>query len=586
MRKIELLAPAHNVEVGMAAISHGADAVYIGASSHGARQAAANSVDEIRKLADFAHIYRARVYVTVNTLVYDNELPKVESLIWDLYHAGVDAILVQDMGLLRLNLPPIELHASTQCDIRTPEKARFLEQVGFSQVVLARELTIDEIKSICESVSVPVETFVHGALCVSYSGRCNASQYCLNRSANRGECAQMCRLPYNLVDVEGRVVVRNKHLLSLHDYNAENSIEDLLEAGASSLKIEGRLKDAEYVKNIVSNFSDKLDAIISKYPDRYQRASLGRREIEFNPNPYKSFNRGFTEYFLHERRPNNLASINTPKSLGEPLHYISDLNNGDGIAFFDNRGNYIGVRVNSIVNGSIRTFGNVRIPANARLYRTSDRVFDETLKKSSPKRRLWIDVEINDKMVTSIDERGVRVSVAMEAQPQEGVKNADKVRNIFGKLGNTHYYLRNFSDTLAEDIYLPPSQLTELRRRLTSLLDSAARATYTYARRRKEDFSVSYPIKELYFADNVANKLSERFYESHGAAVRQKAMEVKCEKRTDMVLMTCRYCLLRELGSCMKQGKPKFKLPLALESGQFKFNLRFNCDRCEMLVCS
>ena len=301
-RKIELLSPAANREVAKAAILCVADAVYIGATSHGARHRAANSIEDIREVVEFAHTYRARVYVTVNTLVYDNELEQVRELICRLYEAGVDALIVQDMSILRMDIPPIALHASTQCDTRTPDKARFLESVGCSQIVLARELTIPEIKNICDSVSVPVECFVHGALCVSYSGRCAASQTCLGRSANRGECAQMCRMPYTLRNADGQVIEKDKYLLSLRDFNASPHLEEMLEAGVSSFKIEGRLKDVDYVRNVTAYYRKAIDEIIARNPNRYVRSSFGESVINYTPRLDKSFNRGFTDYFLGSRR--------------------------------------------------------------------------------------------------------------------------------------------------------------------------------------------------------------------------------------------------------------------------------------------
>ena len=338
MRELELLAPAANAEIAIEAILHGADAVYIGPPSHGARKAASNSLEDIKKVVDFAHQYRARVYATVNTIIYENELTGVEELIRKLYIIGVDAIIVQDMGILRMDLPPIALHASTQCDTRTVEKARFLEDVGFSQIVLARELTLEEIRKIHESVDVPLECFVHGALCVSYSGRCHASQAVKGRSANRGACAQICRLPFTLSDAKGEVLIKDKHLLSLKDFNLSENIEDLIEAGVSSFKIEGRLKEVGYVKNVVAYYRKKIDAVIDKYPDMYRRSSFGYSKVDFTPQLDKSFNRGFTTYFLHNRRPDAISSPNTPKSMGEIINDVNQLNNGDGISFFNTKG--------------------------------------------------------------------------------------------------------------------------------------------------------------------------------------------------------------------------------------------------------
>ncbi|MDE6633611.1 MAG: U32 family peptidase, partial [Muribaculaceae bacterium] len=323
MRQLELLAPAGNPEIAKEAILHGADAVYIGASSHGARRNAANSIDDIKRVVDYAHIFRVKVYVTVNTIVYEKELRQVERLISDLYRAGVDAIIVQDMSILRMDIPPIQLHASTQCDIRTPEKALFLQNVGFSQLVLPRELTLDEIKKMSEVVSVPLESFIHGALCVSYSGRCHASFASCGRSANRGECAQICRLPFSLTDSKGNVIAKNKHLLSLRDLNTIDILPNLVESGISSFKIEGRLKEASYVKNTVTAYRAALDNIISDNPDRFRRSSFGMSEITFSPKLSKSFNRGFSHYFIESRRPLGIISPDTPKSLGETIEDVS-----------------------------------------------------------------------------------------------------------------------------------------------------------------------------------------------------------------------------------------------------------------------
>ena len=313
MRKLELLAPAANKEVARQAILHGADAVYMGAYSHGARHRAANSIEDIQETVRFAHQFRAKVYVTVNTLVYDNEIEKVEHLVHELYRVGVDAIIVQDMSLLRMNIPPIELHASTQCDTRTLEKGKFLEKMGFSQLVLARELSLKEIKDICDGVDVPVECFIHGALCVSYSGRCQASELCMGRSANRGECGQMCRLPYKLINGKGETIIKDRYLLSLSDFNASSYIGEMIDAGVSSFKIEGRLKDADYVKNVTAAYRKIIDDYISANPEKYCRSSFGRSVISFTPSLEKSFNRGFTNYFLNGRGDRKMDSLLTPK---------------------------------------------------------------------------------------------------------------------------------------------------------------------------------------------------------------------------------------------------------------------------------
>lgn len=359
-RKIELLAPAKNLECGIAAIDHGADAVYIGAPKFGARAAAVNSLEDIAALVEYAHLYNARIYVTVNTILKDEELQETEKMIWALFRAGVDALIVQDMGITGLNLPPIPLHASTQMDNRTVEKVRFLADAGFRQVVLARELSLREISKIHEACpDVPLEIFVHGALCVSYSGQCYVSQACFGRSANRGECAQFCRLPFSLVDAEGRVIVKDKHLLSLKDLNQSDELEALLDAGASSFKIEGRLKDVSYVKNVTVAYRRKLDAIFARRKE-YARASSGSCRYAFNPQLDKSFSRGFTHYYLHGRTK-DVFSFDTPKSLGEEMgtmkeargNYLTvaglkSFNNGDGVCYIDEQGRLQGFRINRV----------------------------------------------------------------------------------------------------------------------------------------------------------------------------------------------------------------------------------------------
>lgn len=592
-RELELLSPAKNADIGIDAIRHGADAVYIGPESFGARASAGNSIEDIRRLVDFAHIYRARVYATVNTIIFENELLKVERMVKELYKAGVDALIVQDMSLLRLDIPPIELHASTQCDIRSVEKARFLESVGFSQLVLARELTLKEIAEICSSVNIPVETFVHGALCVSYSGRCHASWHHLGRSANRGECAQMCRFKYTLKDADNKVLAADRYLLSLHDLNTSDILPELVGCGVRSFKIEGRLKDSSYVKNIVALYRKRLDEIIAASDGRLGRSSYGVSHPDFTPQADKSFNRGFSHYFIEKRQPADLTSPLTPKSLGEPVRLLSSLNNGDGIAYFDKNNNYIGARVNSIdKNGMPVLFKGEKIGAAHEVRRTFDNLFEKKLSKSSPDRRLALDVELSARCIKGIDERGVSAAVPLFCDIQEGKKDSGKLRGIFAKLGNTPYILTSFKDELPPDAFIPASILTDVRRRLVGALDETARAGYPFHYRRQEKMDAVYPFANaaepvMVYADNVANSVAAQFYRDHGAVKIEMAKETgKSPSGRHEVLMTCRHCVLRELGRCMRRQKPDFSLPLKLISGRFILNLRFNCDKCEMEVCS
>lgn len=588
MKKLELLAPAADKNVAIQAILHGADAVYMGASSHGARKNAANSIEDIREVVLFAHQFRARVYVTVNTLVYDKEIKHVEKLIRDLYLAGVDALIVQDMGILRMNIPPIELHASTQCDTRSVEKAQFLERVGFSQIVLARELTLKEIESICSNVTVPVECFIHGALCVSYSGRCRASEVQTGRSANRGECSQMCRLPYNLKDSEGKILVKNRYLLSLRDFNASEFLSEMVEAGVSSFKIEGRLKDVTYVKNITAYYRLLIDRLIAENPDKYCRSSYGKSEFTFIPEPYKSFNRDFTGYFLEGRHKKSMASLITPKSKGERISDIRDLHNGDGISFVNADGEYEGVGINKIENGRIIGARPFHMPAGVEIRRTFDAQWQSTLAQKTATRTIDVDMEIDDNGISASDERGNSVRINLNVDKFKAEKRMEPGK-ILGKLGNTIYRLRKLTNNLNPDIFIQASQLNALKRELIQSLDEANNATYPYSYRRNEDLTVKYIKENLSAEDNVANSLSAEFYKAHGSTTNEYAIEVTGKKKGPLTVMNTRYCLRRELGICKKNPESHSPLknakePFYIESGKNKFRLQFDCNNCEMRV--
>lgn len=583
MREIELLAPAGNHDIAVQAILHGADAVYMGASSHGARRKAANSIEDIRRTVEFAHTYRVKVYVTVNTIIYENELLQVERLISDLYKAGVDAIIVQDMAVLRMDIPPIQLHASTQCDIRTPEKARFLQDVGFSQLVLPRELTLEEIRSIVKTVDVPVECFVHGALCVSYSGRCHASQMVCGRSANRGECAQICRFPFTLSDAKGKLICRDKHLLSLRDFNTSDILDKLVYAGASSLKIEGRLKEAAYVKNVVAYYRSAVDRIISENPTQFKRSSFGTSEINFTPNLSKSFNRGFSHYFLTNRRPQSLTSPDTPKAIGEPINDISKLNNGDGISFFDSKGKYAGALVNGVKGNQIITARHDDIPKNTQIFRTFDRVWDKTMQSETAKRKIDISFHLDEKGLSASDERGCNVRIPLDVTRDVAHKDMD-YSPIFAKLGNTPFRMAGFTSSIDKRLFIPAAELTQLRRKAIEAIEFANKTTYPFQYRKKEVAEIQYMTSTLDYRDNVSNSLARRFYFEHGVTEIQPALETgNPDKKKRIRVMTTRHCILRELGLCKKSCQPtKFIEPLSLISGKNSFELCFNCRDCEM----
>jgi len=604
-RFIELLAPAKDAATAIEAIKHGADAVYIGASEFGARASACNSVDDIAKVADFAHRYLAKVYVTVNTIIYNNELHEVERLIRRLYKAGVDALIVQDMGILRLDIPPIALHASTQCDIRTPEKARFLQDVGFSQLVLPREFTLDEIRAVRNAVDVPLEAFVHGALCVSYSGDCHASVLSTGRSANRGECAQICRLPYDLYDGSGNCLMSGRHLLSLRDMNRSGFIAEMLDAGISSFKIEGRLKGLSYVKNVVAYYNNVFDSIVDSSDGKYVRSSVGRVDIGFEPALEKSFNRGFTRYFLDSPRPkHSIASIYTPKSQGEKVGVVRSvrngkiqacldckLSNGDGLAFFDKNGVFTGFRLNRLDGDILYPASRVSIEAGTILYRNNDKVFEDILARGSAARSVAVDIvlrTVSDGLALDLsDERGCRVTCSMRGLSFDVARSpqSESRRVLLSKLGGSGYYARAVTDACG-DIFVPASTLTMLRRRAFAMLDADNAMRYRRELRREESAYARWPFgSALTYHDNVANSLAEGFYRSHGVVKIEPALEVSDSRVGLRVVMTARYCLRRELGACLKcGGGERMKGPLSIKSGPLHFGLEFDCKECRMKV--
>lgn len=603
--KLELLAPAKNAEIAITAINSGADAVYIGAARYGARSSAGNSLDDIKRVVDYAHQFNVKIYVTINTIIYDNELNEVRDLIHELYKIGVDALIVQDMAILRMDLPPIAIHASTQCDIRLPEKAEFLENVGFSQLVLARELSIDEIKSISSKVNVPLEAFIHGSLCVSYSGRCGLSYACTGRSANRGECAQMCRLPYNLEDENGNVVVRNKHLLSLKDFNLSNNIPSLIEAGVSSFKIEGRLKDVDYVKNVVAYYRAIIDQYIKENDDLYERSSQGSSTLSFTPQLDKVFNRSFTTYFFNKRKLNNgfkIASIDTPKSYGERIGEVvfskgntitiksnKKLNNGDGISYFDEKGEYCGFRVNKVQNNDIITAQPIRIKKGTILYRTLDKCFIDVLEKDTNSRKIYVDFSLrttgNVLCLDAFDERNNHITAMVNLEsPLEKAKNEQAARqvDVLNKTGNTIYVARNIS--VLGEYFIPNSLLAELKRSALSMLDSAQKASCKYDYRRIEK-NVPYFKSTLDSVDNVANNLSYSFYKDHNVDNIEYALEHKDYRFSGSeVLMHTRYCILRELGYCRKESTQKLPTRLYITNDKVKLIVETDCKNCEMKI--
>lgn len=603
-RPIELLAPAKNLECGIEAINHGADAVYIGAPRFGARAAAGNSLADIEALVQYAHLYNVRIYVTVNTILRDDELKETEAMIWDLYRVGVDALIVQDMGLTQLNLPPIPLHASTQMDNRTVEKVRFLEDAGFRQVVLARELSVNEISRIHAACpDTLLEVFIHGALCVSYSGQCYVSEACFGRSANRGECAQFCRLQFDMTDADGKVIEKGKHLLSLKDMNQSDNLEELLDAGASSLKIEGRLKDVSYVKNVTAYYRQKLDALFKRRKE-YVRASSGSVKLAFRPQLDKSFSRGFTDYFAHGRNP-GIFSFNTPKSLGEEVGTVKEIrgnyltvagvkafSNGDGLCYLDAQGRLQGFRVNRVENNKLFPQEMPRIKPKTVLYRNFDQEFDRIMQKKSAERKLAVDVSLAENnfgfTLTMCDEDGNSVSMALSKDKELArTPQHDNLINQLGKLGNTPFVPRNIEVDLSENWFIPSSELAELRRATVEKLLALRRINYHRELWRMPETEHPYPQKELTYLGNVMNKEAAAFYQKHGVEKIAPAFEV--EHSEGAALMFCKHCLRYSMGWCPVHHKVKspYREPYYLVSGDGKkFRLQFDCKNCQMKVYS
>ena len=604
MIPLELLAPAKDLACGMAAVDHGADAVYIGAQRFGARAAAGNSVEDIRQLCDYAHPYGVKVYVTVNTILYDDELEATAQLIRQLDEVGVDAILVQDMGILQMDLPPIALHASTQTDNRTVEKIRWLKELGFRRVVLARELSASEIAEIHHAVpDMPLEVFVHGALCVSYSGLCYASQYCFGRSANRGACAQFCRMKFDLLDADGQELEHQRHLLSLKDLNQSEHLEELIKAGATSFKIEGRLKDVSYVKNVVAAYSQRLNTFIQKHPDDYCRASKGHCTYTFTPNLNKTFNRGFTTYFLHGRQP-DIFSPDTPKAMGEYVGYVKEMRrdsfnvagtasfaNGDGLCYINKERELEGFRVN-------RAEGNRLYPqqmpkslrAGMALYRNNDQEFERILSHKSSERKIPLVMRLEataDGFALSAN--GIEVSISCEHQQAEKPQRENIVRQL-SRLGGTPYECSRVEMSEDFNYFIPSSLLAELRHRFLEGAASEGRRCRLRGSKvppsRVEGAAFEGRRYRLPYLYNISNRLARDFYEQEGLSDIRSAFEVSRPKG-DSLLMQCRHCLRYSLGCCVKHGgsKPQWHEPLFLRLGDGRrFRLEFDCKNCQMNV--
>lgn len=613
MRKIELLAPAKDLKCGIAAIAHGADAVYIGAQRFGARAAAGNSVEDIEQLCRYAHRYAAKVYVTVNTIIYDNELEDTRRLLDELKQAGVDAVLVQDMSLVPCS--PLPLHASTQTDNRTVEKVRWLRSLGFSRVVLARELSLAEIKAIHKAVpDVELEVFVHGALCVSYSGQCYASQYCFGRSANRGECAQFCRLKFNLEDADGNTIDRNRYLLSLKDMCRIDHLEQLVDAGVTSFKIEGRLKDVTYVKNVVAAYSTRLNQIIEKSGGRLARASMGSATYTFTPNLKKTFNRGFNDYFLNGRTP-DIASPDTPKAIGEFVGKVKEISrrgirvagtsvfaNGDGLCYVNGERELEGFRVNRVENNLLipaKTPRSLRVGMS--LYRNNDQLFERELQKHTAERKIPVSLVLGEtdrgfsltmQVVGSEWDSPIVAISFVDAEKQEAqTPQRDNYKRLLSRLGDTPFVADSIEfEPSSFSRFIPSSVIAALRRdaceRLEEEIAAAMRSHETTNTDVEARPLTAPPVAPLPYLYNISNRLAREFYEKCGAENTGEAFELRRPARNALI-MQCRHCLRYSYGYCVKNGgkRPVWKEPLrlVLPDGR-RFPLQFDCKNCQMNV--
>ncbi len=609
-RHLELLAPAKNADFGIEAINHGADAVYIGGPAFGARAKAPNTVADIERLVKHAHRYHAEVFVALNTIFHDNELEGVRELVHQLYDIGTDALIIQDMGLLEMDLPPIQLHASTQTDIRTVEKAVFLDQVGFSQLVLARELDLNTVKKIADATTANLEYFIHGALCVAFSGQCYISHAHTGRSANRGECSQECRLPFTLEDQKGRIIGKDKHFLSMKDNDQSANLRALIQAGVSSFKIEGRYKDLPYVKNATAHYRQLLDEILNEMPE-YAKSSSGHSTYTFTPQPEKTFNRSATDYFANGRQA-DIGAFDTPKFAGEELGKVTkvgkdyfevettvELHNGDGVCFFDVHKELVGLRVNT-VQGK-RLYPN-EMPADMRrgmtVFRNRDHAFMRLLEKDSAQRRISVEMHFyetpNGFALSVTDEDGFSATATCETEKQlaQNVEKAESsLRENLNKLGGTDFIASGITLQLSQPWFIPASLINNLRREaIEQLIEIRTLGYERPTRRAAAEPPAIYPEDTLSYLANVYNQKARNFYQKHGVKVIAAAYEAN-QELDEVPLMITKHCLRFSHGLCPKEAKGVIGVqgtvtaePMTLISSNDRFTLKFDCKPCEMHV--
>lgn len=603
-QKLELLAPAKDAIHGREAINHGADALYIGPPAFGARVAAGNSLQDIEQLVNYAHLYHAKVYVTVNTLLYDNEMEAAAQMIHQLYAIGVDAILIQDMGLLQCDLPPIELHASTQTHNASVERVRFLQDVGFKRVVLARETSLQQMAEIRKATNVELEAFIQGALCVSYSGQCYMSEYLTGRSGNRGCCTQPCRSSYDLLNSSGKVLRQNEHLLSLRDFSAAQHIGAMADTGIISFKIEGRLKDMTYVKNLTAYYRQLLDNMMAGN-ENYTHASSGRCTFFFTPDLERTFNRGFTDYFLQKRQP--MASFATQKAIGKKVGTVSEINSnslvinsnatftaGDGLCFIDNN-TMQGFLVNRAEGNRLFPNKMPQIKIGTVLFRNNDVAFEKELQKKSAERKIAVNIIFsnhNNVIILDVtDEEGYTASAHIE-YTKTLATNVERARQQIAqqltKLGDTCYELESFSDTTSEALFIPASVLNQLRRSAIEQLNMQRLKAAQPLPTPRIDNGQASVAAHLDYSYNVINGKAEAFYKKHGATTIESGIEVSHDF-DDKALMTTKYCLRYELGQCLNfknndSISPDYRGALFLRNNQKLFLLQFDCNNCQMKI--
>ncbi|KFF06742.1 peptidase U32 family protein [Flavobacterium reichenbachii] len=607
-KKIEILAPAKDLIGGMAAINSGADAVYIGAPQFGARSNANNSIEDVAALVQYAHLFNAQVFVVMNTILYDNELETCRSMIWELYDIGVDALIIQDMAIMEMDLPPIVLHASTQANNRDADKIKFLKDAGIKRVVLARELNLHQIKTIYDEADVELEFFVTGALCVSFSGNCYMSVANGERSANRGSCAQNCRLPYNLIDGNGETLIKNSHLLSIKDLDISDQIPNLIEAGIVSFKIEGRLKDVVYVKNNVSFLRQKLDSYLQGAGnDKYMKASSGTCTYTFDSSLNRTFNRGYTDYFVNDRN-HSIGSWESPKSKGQYIgklirtvgnaYEIENgelLNNGDGLCFINENNEADGIYVNKAENGKIYPNVLKEVKDGTFIYRNNDAAFIKIVEREDSAVRklsttLLLTENENGFELIATDEDGNVSTVKLEhskEQTKTGESIEENIKTQLAKTGFTPYTADEITIMFSQNWFLPISKINEMRRTVYDQLTEIRLANYKREEHQLVKTSHPYPETKLDFMYNVSNKTARKFYERHGVTEIEKAFELQWDPGKSRV-MTTKYCIKYELKKCPIHQKDimgvKVKEPLVLKQGELEYKLKFNCKPCEMEI--